>query len=102
MCAFIAVQGRVALTKVTVAVFKVWEVLTAAGVSVRRMRSVSGGWRLRGRVRGREQQPRGPGDHVQHPVTNRHQGLHRPLNIGLNVLKKKIIMVCMLFSQFIS
>lgn len=88
----------------TVAVFKVWEVLTAAGVSVRRMRSVSGGWRLRGRVRGREQQPGGPRDHVQHPVTNggasRHQGLHRPLNISLNVLKiDKIIKNCLfLFS----
>ena len=79
----------VALTKVTVAVFKVWEVLTAGGVRVRRMRTVTR--RGRGRVRGGEQQPGRPRDHVQHPVTNsrpsRHQGLHRPLNIGLNVLK---------------
>ena len=32
----------VALTKVTVAVFKVWEVLTAGGVRVWRMRSLRG------------------------------------------------------------
>ena len=82
----------------TVAVFKVWEVLTAVSRARVRVR-VRAVVRVRGRVRGREQQPRRPRDHVQHPVTNgrarRHQRLHRPLNIGLNVLKKKIIMVCM-------
>ena len=58
------------------------------------MRSVTRGLHWGGgRVRGREQQPGRPRDHVQHPVTNggasRHQGVHRPLNIGLNVLKRE-------------